>query len=117
MAWCPKCKNEYREGFTVCAECKVALVDSLEKVMIPLMFGKSEKLSYLKDFLEYNDWNAGLSPQEMENTIHFLMNHGMSRKEATDYCTRNIRISEFFQLHPEASYTFAKGTMISYGKK
>lgn len=70
-----------------------------------------------KDFLDYNDWNTGLSPQEMENTIHFLMNHGMSRKEATDYCTRNIRIAEFFQLHPDAGYTFAKGTMISYGKK
>ena len=70
-----------------------------------------------QDFLEYNDWNAGLSPQEMVNTIHFLMNHGMSRKEATDYCTRNIRIAEFFQLHPDAGYTFAKGTMISYGKK
>jgi len=70
-----------------------------------------------RDFLEYNDWNAGLSSQEMENTIHFLMNHGMSRKEATDYCTRNIRIAEFFQLHPDVGYTFAKGTMISYGKK
>lgn len=30
MPWCPKCRNEYREGFSVCAECKVALVDSLE---------------------------------------------------------------------------------------
>lgn len=70
-----------------------------------------------RDFLEYNDWYAGKSPQEMENIIHFLMNHGMSRKEATDYCTRNIRIAEFFQLHPNAGYTFAKGTMISYGKK
>ena len=30
MPICPKCKNEYREGFTVCAECKCDLVDSLE---------------------------------------------------------------------------------------
>lgn len=30
MPVCPKCKNEYREGFTVCAECKCELVDSLE---------------------------------------------------------------------------------------
>lgn len=29
MPFCPKCKNEYREGFTVCAECKCELVDSL----------------------------------------------------------------------------------------
>lgn len=29
MPWCPKCKNEYREGFHVCAECKCELVDEL----------------------------------------------------------------------------------------
>lgn len=27
MPWCPKCKSEYREGFTVCADCGVELVD------------------------------------------------------------------------------------------
>lgn len=31
MPWCPKCRNEYREGFTLCAECGVELVDSLEE--------------------------------------------------------------------------------------
>ena len=31
MPFCPKCKAEYRDGFTICADCKVALVDSLEK--------------------------------------------------------------------------------------
>ena len=27
MPWCPKCKNEYREGITVCADCNVPLVE------------------------------------------------------------------------------------------
>ncbi len=27
--WCPKCKSEYREGFTVCAECGAPLVREL----------------------------------------------------------------------------------------
>jgi hypothetical protein len=27
--WCPKCRCEYREGFVVCGDCGVALVDSL----------------------------------------------------------------------------------------
>ncbi len=30
MAWCPKCKNEYREGITVCADCGCELVDEAQ---------------------------------------------------------------------------------------
>ncbi|MEX1378255.1 MAG: hypothetical protein AB1Z23_12395 [Eubacteriales bacterium] len=29
MPYCPKCKDEYREGFTKCADCDVDLVDVL----------------------------------------------------------------------------------------
>ncbi len=28
--WCPKCKSEYREGFTECPVCQVPLVETLE---------------------------------------------------------------------------------------
>ncbi|MFA9377378.1 MAG: hypothetical protein ACERKZ_11570 [Lachnotalea sp.] len=31
MAWCPKCRNEYIEGFTICKECNEPLVTSLEE--------------------------------------------------------------------------------------
>lgn len=31
MPWCPKCKEEYREGITVCAECGGTLVEVLEE--------------------------------------------------------------------------------------
>lgn len=31
MPFCPKCKNEYRKGFTECHECKIPLVASLEE--------------------------------------------------------------------------------------
>lgn len=30
MAWCPKCKTEYRDGFTVCADCGSELVSAAE---------------------------------------------------------------------------------------
>lgn len=30
MPWCPKCRNEYVEGITVCADCGTKLVESLE---------------------------------------------------------------------------------------
>ncbi len=30
MAWCPKCKNEYRKGITHCPDCNMDLVEELE---------------------------------------------------------------------------------------
>lgn len=33
MPWCPKCRNEYVEGMTVCAECGVDLVEELPEEM------------------------------------------------------------------------------------
>ena len=29
--FCPNCRTEYREGFTICADCNVDLVDALPK--------------------------------------------------------------------------------------
>ena len=55
MAWCPKCKNEYREGIKVCAECGCELVEENELYsMTPLVFGEEQQMLSLKDFLEYN---------------------------------------------------------------
>ena len=55
MAWCPKCKNEYREGIKVCAECGCELVEENELYsMTPLVFGEEQQMLSLKDFLDYN---------------------------------------------------------------
>ena len=32
MPWCPKCRYEYKEGYTVCADCGVELVEELPEV-------------------------------------------------------------------------------------
>ena len=29
MPFCPKCRTQYREGFTLCSDCKIPLVDEL----------------------------------------------------------------------------------------
>lgn len=69
------------------------------------------------DFIAYNDWTSGISEGEKEKLILHLLTHGLSRKEAEDYCSRNIEIANFFADNPTAGYTFVKGNMISYGKK
>ncbi|MHB9014460.1 MAG: hypothetical protein ACYC49_19795 [Ignavibacteriaceae bacterium] len=30
--FCPKCKSEYREGYTMCIDCEIDLVDSIDSV-------------------------------------------------------------------------------------
>lgn len=30
MPWCPNCKTEYQDGYTVCSDCGSTLVESLE---------------------------------------------------------------------------------------
>lgn len=67
MPWCPVCKNEYREGFTMCSDCKVELVDSLtedtvEGNLIKYTFGNPETMGALAEFLKY----GGLSYAEVK---------------------------------------------------
>lgn len=56
MAWCPKCKNEYREGISVCAECGCELVEENKIYDMEFLYGGEDlqQLLSLKGFLEYN---------------------------------------------------------------
>ena len=71
-------------------------------------------LSYI---IIYNDWTSGISDEQKEMLILHLLNHGLSHKEAEDYCNRNIEIADFFADNPTAGYTFVKRKMITYGRK
>ncbi len=56
MAWCPKCKNEYREGITVCPDCGETLVSEEELTdWTSVLFGEQDEMEKLKDFLTYNE--------------------------------------------------------------
>jgi flagellar biosynthesis GTPase FlhF len=55
MPWCPKCRNEYREGFTVCADCGVELVNELGEVEVekePFVSVPFNEAQNVIDFLE-----------------------------------------------------------------
>lgn len=62
--WCPNCKNEYVPGITQCADCGVALVESLEE------YEAAEKESYVETFCDMNqsDTEASVSEEDMHDT-------------------------------------------------
>lgn len=59
MAWCPKCKNEYRAGIKICADCHVELVENLEDIeLVKVFYGPEEGLVEIKKYLEYNNFES-----------------------------------------------------------
>lgn len=54
MPWCPKCKNEYKEGYTVCADCGSQLVETLEEGPVAIYFGVEEELLEICNFMRAN---------------------------------------------------------------
>ena len=53
MPWCPKCKNEYKKGYEVCADCGCKLMDSLGPEMVAY-FGTEDEADRIVEYLEEN---------------------------------------------------------------
>lgn len=84
MLICPKCRNEYRDGITVCADCGCELVPEKEIVdRVPLIFGEEEQLKRLKEYLEYNGLqNMEIIYDEKEAVYELLINEKDKQKAA-----------------------------------
>lgn len=83
MPWCPKCKNEYVEGVTVCADCGAALVEALEeRTGNPLIFGEQEQMERLKDFLVYNGIGSAKTAYDSKDSVYELFVSDEERTKA-----------------------------------
>ncbi len=85
MAWCPICKNEYREGIKVCADCGETLVETLsENPMVSVTFGDEKQMMSLKKFLEYSGVKeVDIRYDELEN-VYELKVRQKDRKAAAE---------------------------------
>lgn len=83
MLICPKCRNEYREGITVCADCGCQLVSEKELVdRVPLIFGEEEVLNRLKEYLAYNGLQNMEIVYDEKEAVHELLIDGKDKQKA-----------------------------------
>jgi hypothetical protein len=62
--FCPKCRTEYREGFAVCADCNVNLVDALAPEPEP-------------EFVDYKEVLATYNPADVAFLKSLLESEGI----------------------------------------
>lgn len=124
MAWCPKCKYEYREGITVCADCKIPLVAELTEEAMR-MYADSEEpemISYNEEQL--NEMYEDIDPEQArrERSIHTYQN---KKTKAEDFKSSaytllivgvlGIVALVLMELHIIPVYLAAPGKYITYG--
>lgn len=83
MPWCPVCKNEYKEGVTVCADCGETLVASLgERKEVLLCSGEEALILRMQKFMEYNDIPVIFEHEDEEACLYVLPKHERKAKQA-----------------------------------
>lgn len=79
----------------------------------PEQEGYDEKLA---DTIRADHWDDEKTEDELEQDIAYFMNHGMSRREAEDYCAQQNGLVRYLKQHRgSAALTKFGGIMISYG--
>ncbi|MBA4688831.1 MAG: class I SAM-dependent methyltransferase [Candidatus Galacturonibacter soehngenii] len=72
----------------------------------------------LESIIKEAHWTEEKNDQEIADSIKYLMNHGMSKLEAEQYCYKQNEITRFIKEHQSnLSMTKTLGQMITYGWK
>ena len=125
MPFCPKCKAEYREGFVMCADCKVPLVESLETKRPVKVDDKPDSSIFMsfedyarlteedefgavdteikeadpEDLLQDASFAAQAdkkpSPEEIEKIRAELMRRQMAEKQEAEYVSKKDKAGEY----------------------
>ncbi len=91
MPWCPNCKNEYKAGYTVCADCGATLVETLEEGKKAVYFGGENELYQISDFMRANGLkDTEISYDKKEGTYELLV-------EADDLAQAQKMINVYLQ--------------------
>ena len=95
MAWCPKCKNEYREGITVCPDCGETLVSEEELTdWTSVLFGEQDEMEKLKDFLTYNGIRKSKLSFDEAEQVYELFVDAKEEKQAKTIAQETEEASE-----------------------
>jgi hypothetical protein len=107
--FCPKCRAEYREGFTICSECHMALVPELP----PEFETRSEFVDYEEILATYNPFDIAVikSLLDQEDILYFFQGEQFSYVRPLADPVRLMVAKE----HAEAAREILKDLTISYG--
>lgn len=72
----------------------------------------------VEDLLEINEWNEPLSKADLKARTDYLINHGMNREEAVEFCQNQQKTGENVRLLREnLAYTQLSSMVITFGRK
>ncbi len=120
MPWCPKCKTEYREGITVCADCKTELVAEYKDALLQdatemLVKVDAEHQMFVKklhDFLEYSQIpSVVLNEGDMIGVYVSPGNYNQAKKCFKAFYSVE---TELITLQQAAETAFMKGEEFDY---
>ena len=91
MPWCPKCKSEYRDGFKICTDCNIELVESLTSRKLALLASFTEK-NIAEKFNSYLAYSKLYSEIIVEEDFSKIMVEKDSFKECIKALNAYIKV-------------------------